>query len=70
VNAPGVRILFELGARLHKSAAEMERLSVREIAAWRAFFSEGAAEPEPAEPEGLDPRTASREEMRGAFSHG
>jgi hypothetical protein len=71
MSAPGVAILFALGARLHKSAAEIERLSLRELVAWSEFFwpRAPAANDEPGE-DTLDPRTRSREELRSAFAHG
>jgi hypothetical protein len=63
---PGVRILFALGARLGKTAAEIERLSLREVLAWVEFF-ESAGAPD-ADADALDPRTASRADLRAAFA--
>lgn len=65
---PGVRILFALGARLNKSAAEVERLSMREVLAWVDFF-ESAGEAA-ADADAIDPRTASRADLRAVFAHG
>jgi len=68
MSAPGTRILFALGARLHMSAAAVERLSTRELVAWVDFFNEGAA---PAA--GDDARelsTLSRAQLKAMFNHG
>jgi hypothetical protein len=67
MSAAGVRILFSLGARLQKSAGEIERLSLREIVAWVKFFSE----PAPAANDGVpELRSLSRAELRVMFNHG
>jgi hypothetical protein len=68
MSAPGTRILFALGARLHMSAAEVERLSARELVAWVDYFEASAGEPA-AEPGTLDPRTTPRDVMRQGFDH-
>jgi hypothetical protein len=65
MSAPGTRILFSLGARLHMSAAQVERLSTRELVAWVEFFSA----PEPEADDALDPRTLSRTQLRTMFRH-
>lgn len=75
MSEPGVRILFELGSRLHKTASEIERLSLRELVAWAEFFwprAPAAANDAAAlaDADALDPRTASRADLRAAFSHG
>lgn len=59
------RVLFALGARLHKSAAEIERLSMREVVAWVEFFT--PAVPDDGVP---DIQTLSRAELRAMFHHG
>ncbi len=65
---PGdTRILFALGARLHMSAARVERLSTREIAGWVQFFGEAQAAPVDDVPE---VQTLTRAQLRGMFNHG
>lgn len=61
-----VRVLFALGARLHMSAAAVERLSAREIAAWVDFFSPSSANDDGA----TDLRHLTRDELRAMFHHG
>jgi len=59
-----VRVLFALGARLHKSVAEIERLSTRELVGWVEFFTpedEGDAVP--------DVHQLGRDELRAMFHH-
>ena len=58
------RILFALGARLHKSAAEIERLSVRELLGWVDFFNAAAAAPVDDVP---DVHTLTRAQLRAMF---
>jgi hypothetical protein len=66
---PGeVRIVFALGARLHMSAAAVEQLSAREIAAWVEYFSAPTAG---APDDGaIDLARLSRAERRALFHHG
>ena len=69
MTAPETRILFELGARLHKSAAEIEQLSTRELVAWVAFFTPttpGAG----ANDDAVDVANLSRSQLRAMFHHG
>jgi hypothetical protein len=66
VSAPGTRILFALGARLHMSAAQVEQLSVRELTGWVEFFSVPATEDD-----GIpDVRELTRDQKRAMFHHG
>ena len=65
--APETRILFALGARLHKSAAEIERLSMREIVAWVEFFTPTTLG---ANDEAIDVASLSRAQLRAMFHHG
>ncbi len=65
---PGeTRIVFALGARLHKSAAEIEALSAREIAAWVEYFSPAAND---AADGAVDVRSLTRTQLRAMFHHG
>jgi hypothetical protein len=68
MSAPEVRILFALGARLHMSAASVEALSMREIAAWVDYFNQGAAGND--EDGAIDVATLSRAQLRAMFGHG
>ena len=63
------RVVFALGARLHMSAAAVEQLSTREIAAWVEFFSAAAAASAP-DDGAVDLSTLSREQRRALFHHG
>ena len=67
MTAPDTRILFALGARLHKSAAEIERLSVREVVAWVEFFTPAASG---ANDDAVNVANLSRAELRAMFHHG
>jgi hypothetical protein len=60
-------MLFALGARLHMSAARVERMSVREVSGWIDFFTEQAA----ASNDGaMDVSTLSRAQLRAMFNDG
>lgn len=62
-------ILFALGARLHKSAAEIEQLSAREIAGWIDFYTPAPAAS--ANDDGVpEVNTLSRAALRAMFHHG
>jgi hypothetical protein len=63
-----VRVIFALGARLHMSAAAVERLSAREVAAWVDYFTPGA---EDVVDDGVpEVRNLTRDELRAMFRHG
>jgi len=65
MSAPGTRILFALGARLHMSAAAVERLSTRELVGWVDFFSTPAATDDGVP----DVATLTRAQLRSMFHH-
>jgi hypothetical protein len=51
---------------LQKSVVDIERMSMREVDGWVAWFEEGARAAAPVD-DAIDPRTASATQLRGAF---
>jgi hypothetical protein len=68
---PGAEfVLFALGARLHKSAAEIERLSAREIAGWLDFFTPPPGGGPAANDDVPEVASLSKAQLRSMFHHG
>lgn len=64
------RTVHAIGAQLHMSAAAVEALSLREVAAWAQFFAD-SQRASSANDDGAVPVSAlSREQLRGMFHHG
>jgi len=62
-------VLFFIGERLQKSVVAVERMSVREINGWLAWFALATQQQAPAMPDdAIDMRTLSKAELRRMFA--
>jgi hypothetical protein len=61
-----MRIVFAVGARLHMSAAAVERLSMRELLGWVEFFTPTNTAADDGVPEVAN---LSRSQLRAMFHH-
>jgi len=64
------RAVLAIGARLHMSAAAVEALSLREVAAWSQFFRDENAANAATVDDAVPLAALSKDELRGMFHHG
>jgi hypothetical protein len=58
--------LFFIAERLHMSVVEVERMSMREVNGWVAWFTEAQQQQAPAD-DALDPKKLTKQQLRAMF---
>lgn len=58
-------MLFFIAERLHMSVVVVQRMSMREVRGWVAWFDEATRHA--AQDDALDPKTLTKQQLRGMF---